>query len=604
MKKLFLFFSVVFGVLFFSGCGSKNLDVSNKKIISKSKKIEYVYTDNYKFLYEQTPEVLEKKNKIYFIFNYDNKKYAAVLIHKKDWEFIPLVEVKNYKVLLKNAKKPIILKNGNNYLYLTKEKLIGFSFYPKSGFSYLRAFFLGYGSYSNTEFLGFFDPVKSLELYLDNNFLFWENPYSIKSSYIGYGKEKIAKNLKIFITYKNYIKPFLINKKINNENEVDKFLKVAKILYEIEDSNVDKAIKLYKKLQNITISYIYNPNPGGVEPLKRGEVDGKDIIYYTQANVILKNKILSEYFNKLKKSNNVEEVYNLIKSYEAYDKQDYIINHKTSAIKSFKNIEKNIIMNVLKKDIQDALSKKDYKKFMKIVDLTYKISYSDTDFTGLKSSGDKEYINIVETYLARLYFPPTCCKKVSSVFDLKYKIKDFNKNYACIKCQKQFKGGMRVCKVCGNIKNGVINDGEVTIYYIKAANTWLFSALWRTKEFKEKFNSFEEIKSLIKKLQQMAIADYNKKYETYKNKSSSPRIAIKNCSSNKCYIYSYGNYDGLVTWFNEDGHYRLSLTNRSGWGIYYPDDKELNTGKCGKTNAKNLDDAISKFVRCYYLGYY
>jgi hypothetical protein len=510
------------------------------------------------------------------------------LIHKKDWEFIPLVEVRNYKVLSKNAKKPIILKNGNNYLYLTKEKLFGFSFYPKAEFSYLRAFFLGYGSYNEPRFIAYFNPINALSAY---------------SRYADRPK-RVREFLKIFVQYKKYIKPYLAHQPLEKFKN-NQLLEIGALLYKIENAQLDTAIKYYKRLQNIVIPYIYNPNPGGINPLKEGKVNGTDIVYYTQANVILKNKILSEYFNKLKKAKNIEEVYKLIKTYEGYDQQDYIINYKTPATKSFKNIEKNIIMKILKKDIQNTLSNKNYKKFMKIVDLTYKISYSDIDFTGLSSSGDRDYINIVETYLAKLYFPTTCCKKVSSVFDLKYDIHDFSKNYACIKCQKQFKGGMRVCKVCGNIKNGVINNGEVTVYYIKAANTWLFSELWRTKEFKGKFNSFKEIKPLIKKLQQLAIADYNKKNGTYKNEqSSSPRIAIKNCSDNKCYIYSYGNYDGLVTWFYEDGYYRLTFSNRSGWGNYYPNYNELDTGRCGKTNANSLDIAIDKFVKCYYIGHY
>ena len=600
MKKLFLFFSVVFGVMFFWGCTYKAEPTKKQLSVKKDDRIEYLYekyffSGDYEFLYKTSPIVRESNDKIYFIFKNKKDIYAPILIYKNQWKFIPLkkLTINEYNKLL-NAKKPIILDSGNAYLYLSKNKIFYFKFYKEQHkFEYI----LGREPYYEIKLLVLFDPVKALEVFLDEDILYWGESYSI-----GYGEEKIAKNLRMFITYKDYLKPFLINRKINNKNEADKFLKIAKILYEIEDSNVDKAIELYKKLKEMTISYIYNPNPGGVDPLKEGTVDGEDIIYYTQANVILKNKILSEYFNKLKKAKNIEEVYNLIKTYEAYDKQDYIINYKTPATKSFKDIEKNKIMNILKKDIQNTLLNKDYKKFMKIVDLIYKISSSDTDFTGLRLSGDEDYTNIGETYLAKLYFPTTCCKKVSSVFDLKYDIKDFNKNYACIKCQKQFKGGMRVCKVCGNIKNGVINKGEVTVYYIKAANTWLFKELWRTKEFKGKFNSFEEIKPLIKKLQQLAIADYNKKYETYKNKqSSSIRIAIKNCSNNKCYIYSYGNYDGLVTWFYENGHYRLSLTTRSGWGIYYPDDKELNTGKCGKIEAKNLDDAISKFVKCYYI---
>jgi hypothetical protein len=158
--------------------------------------------------------------------------------------------------------------------------------------------------------------------------------------------------------------------------------------------------------------------------------------------------------------------------------------------------------------------------------------------------------------------------------------------------------------------HGKFNDGELIAEILGEKRTYKFSGnnpkaiskglailmeavinKWNKWTVK---SHFMDIKSMFK----------NVNASNTNSSTSSTRIAIKNCSKNECMIYSYGNYDGMVSWFYEDGHYRLTLTNRSGWGLYYPVDNELNTGRCGKTKARNLDDAISKFVKCYYIGHY
>ena len=160
--------------------------------------------------------------------------------------------------------------------------------------------------------------------------------------------------------------------------------------------------------------------------------------------------------------------------------------------------------------------------------------------------------------------------------------------------------GIDVYSICGIMKNGkFMGNRKVKVALIDGA---LFG--YSISFVYEKYNNPNEIRYAMREAHLRAVKVWNSHYSSKTKSSYSPsssNITIKNCSNNKCYIYSYGNYDGLVTWFYENGHYRLSLTNRSGWGIYYPDDKELNTGKCGKIEAKNLDDAISKFVKCYYI---